>query len=329
MPCLRQTCRTIALNLCLLTLFSTSVLPAAGADLLKRTITKGESSSPLHVWKTVEEPQAIAVLLHGITASATTMESLAVEMTANKVLTYGMDLRGHGWWYHKPRKGIPGRKCDFRASVQDVERVLGELHQRYPELPIFLVGESVGAAVALRATVNKPDALDGVILCAPGYKTARANPTWILGDLLNACLLRKINIARYQRKYGTEDVVAMQEMMREPDLRTTFSIGELLGTLRFVGNNLRFARRINPEVSVLVLQGSNDLTLTPKSAEHLYSALPVKDKNFVMVPKCGHVLIATTRVKPIVKNTIMSFIARRSSAHALMAAKGTQPNPQM
>jgi acylglycerol lipase len=199
--------------------------------------------------------------------------------------------------------------------------VVGELRQQHPKVPIFLVGESVGAAVALRATVESKSTPDGVILCAPGYKVGHANPVWVCADLLKACFLQKINVARYQRKYSTEDVLAMQEMMREPMIRTKFSVRELLDTLRFVHRNLRFARQVGPQVSVLVLQGSNDLTLTPQSAQRLFAALPAKDKNFVLVPQCGHVLIATTRLKPLVRNSIMSFITERSSGRAIMTLR--------
>jgi alpha-beta hydrolase superfamily lysophospholipase len=305
--------KSLAISLSLLTAFSASTAAVSAQVLLKETIEHNEQSSPLRLWEPSEKPHAVAVLLHGISASAHSLNQLGCALARTGVLTYGMDLRGHGWW-HTVRDGAPGRKCDYIASVQDVERVLIGVKHQYPDLPLFLVGESVGAAVALRAATESSKVLEGVVLCAPGYKTAHAKPTWLFGDALKACLLRKIDVSRYQRRYGSEDKIAIEETCRQPGIRTKFSAAELLGTALFIAKNPRFAQRIDPNVSVLVLQGSNDLTLRPRSAFRLFAKLPSIDKKFVEVPNCGHVLIATTRLKPLVRDSILSFIEQRSIA---------------
>lgn len=318
--------KTLALSLSLITVFTAGATQVSAQVLLKQTISHNEQSSPLRVWEPSEKPHAVAVLLHGITANAHSLNQLGCELAANGVLTYGVDLRGHGWW-HGLRSGSPGSKCDYHTSVHDVDQVISDAKKQHPDLPIFLVGESVGAAVALRAANDSAKVLEGVVLCAPGYKTGHANPTWLFGDALKICMLKKIDVSRYQRRYGSEDKVAMEETRKIPGIRTRFSVGELLRTRTFIAKNPHFAQRFDPNVSVLVIQGSNDLTLTPRSAVRLFGKLRCSDKNFVMVPNCGHVLIATTRLKPLVRNSILTFIDERSGPRPpVVAATSTKPD---
>jgi len=277
------------------------------------------AASPVATWQPSGPPQAIAIVVHGITASAHSLGEVAKSLSGDGVLTYGVDLRGHGWWYSRSRIGSVGRKCDYEGSVQDVDALIVRLRAQYPSLPMFLIGESVGAAVILRAAVNQSAAIEGVVLCAPGTRCAHAKASWIAGDLCRALFGHKINLSRYQKAYGTEDKIALKQMEHDASVRTIYSARELLGTIHFIRENGKFAESLPPQMPVLMLQGADDRTIKPTSARKLFAELPCKDKRFVSIPQCGHVLLATPRVKHVVTDSILGFINEQCSRTAMVA----------
>jgi len=85
--------------------------------------------------------------------------------TNNGIATYAYDQRGFG--------AAPGRGRwpGARRLAGDAETAAKLLRQRYPGVPLYLLGESMGGAVAIlaasgRSGAPRPD-VDGVILVAP------------------------------------------------------------------------------------------------------------------------------------------------------------------
>jgi len=60
-------------------------------------------------------------------------------------VTYAYDQRGFG------KSPTRGRWPGTDTLVEDARAVAALLHERYPDLPIYVVGESMGGALALVA----------------------------------------------------------------------------------------------------------------------------------------------------------------------------------
>jgi len=272
-----------------------------------------ETNLPVYQWNDDERrPRAAVLMLHGISQRAYTLRAVADRLASQGFVTYGMDLRGHGWW-HKQEKCKDGYRCDYKKSQADVGKVLHAIKEENPDLPLYLLGESVGSAVALRAANDSPEVLDGLVLCGAGSKAGHANILWMLTDMTK-CLFRKpVNIVRYQKKYGTDDLVALQQTIDDPDQRKTFSFREILKAKFFIAKNAKYAKKLDPRISVLVVHGDCDKTLTPKSAKKVFSAFNTFDKQLVMVHDCGHILIGTPSPKNLVTYSIGSFIEEHAT----------------
>lgn len=269
---------------------------------------------PVYKWTDPEtRPRAVVLMLHGISQRAHTLGTVAESLAEQGFETYGMDLRGHGWWHNKQTKCDDGFTCDYKKSKEDVVKVLSALKEQNKDLPIYLIGESVGSAVALRAANESSDILNGLVLCGAGSKPGRANYLWLLTDITKCMFRKPVNIVRYQKKYGTDDLVALQKTIDDPEQRKTFSLREILRAKRFLAKNRKYAKQLAPNVSVLVVHGDKDLTLTPKSAKKVFKAFNTYDKQLVMVPACGHILLGTPNPKPTVTNSITAFIDDRIS----------------
>lgn len=122
---------------------------------------------------------------------------------------------------------------------------------------------------------------------------------------------------RYQLRYGTDDVPAFEETLKDPEQRRYLTLGEIIGAMRFLRKNDKFARRLDPHVAVLVIQGENDQVLSPQSAKKVFDAANTSDKRFILVPGCGHVLLGMSRLKPIVNDSIRTFLNEMILRHAV------------
>jgi len=134
--------------------------PALGPDAL---VMPDGARLPLHCWLPAGEPRGVLLALHGINDHATNFfgESAAL-FTAAGLAVYAYDQRGHG------RAPYPGVWPGLETLAADAAAAATLVRARHPGLPVTLLGESMGAAVAVvAATSATPPPIDTIVLCAP------------------------------------------------------------------------------------------------------------------------------------------------------------------
>lgn len=291
-----------------------------------------ETNLPVYYWReTARRPKGVVLLLHGIVERAGSLNCLAQQLVADGFVVYGLDERGHGWWHFHQKKGDPGYNCDFKGTVHDVDKLLSVLRKEHPGLPLILIGESVGAAVAWRAAIDEPKAVDGIIVAGTGCTAAHAKMSWVLGDLLRNFWRwnHQVDIVRYQLKYGTDDLPTFEENLKDPEQRKTLTLREIIGADRFLGKNRKFARRLDPQIAVLVIQGADDRVLSPKSAKKVFDAANTSEKQIVVVPGCGHVLLGMNKLKPLVCDSIITFLNKTTFRHPVVTGAPAMGDSQV
>jgi esterase/lipase len=125
---------------------------------------------------------------------------------------------------------------------------------------------------------------------------------------------------RYQLKYGTDDLPAFEESLKDPEQRKTLTLSEIIGATRFLSKNRKFARQLDPHIAVLVIQGANDQVLSPQSAKLVFDCADTADKRLVVVPGCGHIVIGINRLKPLVQNSITTFLNETATRRTVATA---------
>lgn len=109
--------------------------------------------------------KAVIVALHGFNDYSNAFDEPGRAWAKEGIATYAYDQRGFG---AAPERGLwPGRA----ALAVDAATAVQVLRQIYPGVPVYLLGESMGGAVAVVAMTGEsgtpvPD-VDGVILTAP------------------------------------------------------------------------------------------------------------------------------------------------------------------
>lgn len=117
---------------------------------------------PIRAWPAEGETKAVIVGLHGFNDYASAFEMPARYWAKHGIATFAYDQRGFG---AAPNRGLwPGTA----AFVSDAAAAVALVRQRHPGVPVYLLGESMGGAIAM-VTATSPGApkVDGVILVAP------------------------------------------------------------------------------------------------------------------------------------------------------------------
>ena len=141
-------------------------MPKLGSDTF---LTRDGLHLPLRHWDAAQ-PRAIIVALHGMSDYSNAFDLPAPWWASQGITTYAYDQRGFG---RAPHVGIwPGGA----ALRQDLSDCVEAVRARHPGVPVFVLGESMGGAVALSALATPdPPRADGVILVAPAV--------WSRGDM--------------------------------------------------------------------------------------------------------------------------------------------------
>ncbi len=123
-------------------------------------------------------PKAVIVAVHGFNDYSLAFEPLGSYLKTQGIGCYAYDQRGFGL--------APGRGlwAGVEAYTGDLKTFVGQVRVRHPGVPVYLLGESMGGAVAIvTMTSARPPRVDGLILSAPAVWSRNTMP-WYQSLLL-------------------------------------------------------------------------------------------------------------------------------------------------
>jgi alpha-beta hydrolase superfamily lysophospholipase len=122
-------------------------------------------------WKP-ENPKAVVVLVHGHGEHVNRYNHVAEVFTKAGYAMQGFDLRGHG-----QSAGQRGHIPQYDNLMNDIADFIDDAKKRYPGLPVFLYGHSMGGNQVINYVLRSPQGLKAVIATGPWLKLAFAPTT--------------------------------------------------------------------------------------------------------------------------------------------------------
>ena len=124
-------------------------------------------------WLPEAPPCAILQLAHGIASHISRFEPLAEYMCARGIAVVGNDHLGHG-------ESVAGEENrmffaetgGWDMVLADMRRLTELLHTAFPDVPIFLLGHSMGSFLARCYAIRWQEGIDGLILSGTGQQPA-------------------------------------------------------------------------------------------------------------------------------------------------------------
>jgi len=122
------------------------------------------NQGPIHAqsWAGDGEPTHIVVLVHGYGEHIGRYDHVADALIAAGAVAFGLDHMGHG-----KSDGARAIVTDFDHVVADVDHLVDTALDRHPNLPIVMIGHSMGGLIATRYAQTHGDRLAAVVLSGP------------------------------------------------------------------------------------------------------------------------------------------------------------------
>ncbi|KAK9105752.1 hypothetical protein Scep_022596 [Stephania cephalantha] len=237
--------------------------------------------------------KGIVCFCHGYGDTCTFFfEGIAKRIAASGYGVYSIDHPGFGL-----SEGLHGYIPSFDELVDNVIERFRVIKEK-PEasgVPHFLLGQSMGGAVAIKVHLKKPSDWDGVILVAPMCKIAenvKPPPAVLkaLGFLSNvlpkAKLFPETDLADLafrdprKKKMAVYNVIAYSDRMR---LRTGMEL------LKATDDIERQIEKVSSPL--LVLHGAADKVTDPTVSKFLYEKASSKDKTLKLYPEGYHCIL--------------------------------------
>lgn len=127
-------------------------------------------------YKEHTKPTAIVQLSHGMAEHINRYDHFANFLLDQNIFVYGNDHRGHG--KTGDRQGLLGYFSDtdgFSKTTNDLISITKRIKQDYEDVPLFLLGHSMGSFLAREYIQTESLKLNGVILMGTGYHTVTAS----------------------------------------------------------------------------------------------------------------------------------------------------------
>jgi alpha-beta hydrolase superfamily lysophospholipase len=126
---------------------------------------------PMSVWTPAAKPSAVVLALHGFNDYRNAFAELGPFLAKRGIAVYAYDQRGFG---ATCQRGIwPGEAL----LAEDLRTVAGLVRHKHRGIPLYLVGESMGGALAMSVLAETPEVADGTVLVAAAvWGQATMNP---------------------------------------------------------------------------------------------------------------------------------------------------------
>jgi len=140
--------------------------------------TEDGANLPFRHWLTKTEPHAVIIALHGFNDYSHFFQQPGEYLSKQGIACFAYDQRGFG---AAPKRGL---WAGGAAYTDDLHTFVRLVKQRYPDRPVYLLGESMGGAIIITAMSQAGmSGVEGIILVAPAL-WARTTMPWYQTGLL-------------------------------------------------------------------------------------------------------------------------------------------------
>jgi alpha-beta hydrolase superfamily lysophospholipase len=277
-----------------------------------RYVTRDGTKLGLMHWD-ASMPKAVIVALHGMNDYSNAFSLPAPWWAAQGVSTYAYDQRGFG---RSPQTGIwPGGDL-MRRDLKDFVDVM---RMRHPGLPVFVLGESMGGAVAMTAFASDmPPRADGLILVAPAVWGRQSMPfSYRLALWTSAHTIRWKSFSGSGLKIMPSDnIEVLRANGRDPLFIKGSRSDAIYGLVKLMGDAYAVAPRLKG-TRLLYLYGGRDQIIPKQPSEAVINQLR-PEAEIMTYPGGYHMLLRDLNAEPRWAD-VAKWIEEQSRSGAQMA----------
>ncbi|MCQ2354527.1 MAG: alpha/beta hydrolase [Clostridia bacterium] len=240
--------------------------------------TDGIHESVYKIWEPEGEIRGIVQLSHGMCEHTARYDEYARHLSARGIVFAGNDHLGHGETAKDDKDlGFFGGKNGGNLLVDDVHKMTKILKEKYPDIPLVLLGHSMGSFVARLYLSEYAEELDGAIIMGTmGTKSPTtlgkilaASIRLVRGDRHRSKLLKKIVFGGYTKRFGknahpaswiSKDTERVLKYAADPKCTFDFTAAGYFDLFDMVScvSTPEWAARIPVDLPMLLISGAED-----------------------------------------------------------------------
>jgi acylglycerol lipase len=284
-------------------------------------ITADGARLPLRQWLPTGPVNAVILALHGFNDYSNAFDMPGRAWATQGIATYAYDQRGFG--------GAPdrGRWAGEGQLAVDAIAAIRILRQSYPGRPVYLLGESMGGAIAILATTGTmsgvipgPDGMptadaDGLVLSAPavwGRATMDLLPKAVL--FAAARLFPTMSLSGSGLRIRASDNLPMLRALgRDPMVLKGARVATIYGLVNLM--DAAFAAGPHLDAPLLLLYGAHDEIVPRRPITEFVASLPPEprhERRLAYYPNGYHLLLRDLG-GAVVAADVASWILDRSA----------------
>ncbi len=262
---------------------------------------------PVTAWLAEETPQAIILALHGFNDYRNAFRQAGQFFASHQLTTYAYDQRGFG---ETSQRGIWPGSGILQADAAAMANLLCD---RYPDLPLYLLGESMGGAVAMSMPHPAP-CIRGLILSAPAVWGWQTMPFWQSNMLRFAAHMvpAQTLTGEWLDMKPSDNVDMLQALARDPLVIKATRIDAVFGLTNLM--EAAFLASSTLDKPTLILYGEKDEIIPHIPTCMMIDQLAdTSNKRIILYPQGYHMLMRDLQATSVLQDMLM-WIKDQSTA---------------
>ena len=230
------------------------------------------------LWTPGGKPRAVVQIVHGVAEYAGRYDHFARYLTEHGFVVCGEDHLGHGKTVDDGKYGYFGKKDGWTLVTADIRQLRVIMGEKYPGIPYFLLGHSMGSFLARTYLCQFPGTVDGCILSGTGQEkpalvaAGKAVASAICaarGPETVSTLVDKLSLGAYNDQFKptrtTADWICRDEAVVDAYLKDPFCtfkptagmFRDMMGGLQLIASEKALSR-MDPRTPVYLFSGDQD-----------------------------------------------------------------------
>ena len=252
-------------------------------------------------WEPDAEPRDTVILVHGAAEHGGRYGHVAERLVREGYVVYALDHRGHG------------RSNGARAMIDRLDQLvedLGLFVARVGGRP-YLVGHSMGGAVALTYAIRHGDTISGLVVSGPAVATdAVPAPLKAITALLSK-VAPKLPVFKIEEDAVSRDPHVVRDYksdpLNHPGKLPARTLGEIVRGMDFIQRDAVALR-----VPLLLLHGGEDRLCPPEGSRAIHAAAGSADKTLKIYDGLYHEVFNEPE-RDQVLDDVVDWLAARST----------------
>ena len=256
------------------------------------------------MWLPSKDSKASLVISHGYAEHSGRYKHVAEFLMEQGFAVYVLDHRGHG-----KSEGARANIKHFNDFATDLCLFLEQV-KAASEKKLFLLGHSMGGAIALQTILTSPKLIDGLLLSSPFLQSANPPAPLFLNFLgIISSLLPNFPVQTLDSHLISRDPAIVKAYDNDPLVyigKVKARLGK--GLLDAGSDSLEKASSI--KVPTFIIHGSADGIVNPKGSEVFYEHCGAKDKSIKIYDDYYHETLNEFGKEVVLKDIIQWLDSR-------------------